>query len=59
MVRREGGRRCLVSPGSGQVCGLILVALPLDAARVPARPYRASGWARRYPREETVPVMIR
>jgi hypothetical protein len=28
-------------PGSGQVCGQILAALPLDAARVPARPCRA------------------
>ena len=59
MGRREGGPQCLVSPGSGQVCGQILAGLPLDAARVPARPYRAPGWARRCPREETVPVMIR
>ncbi len=48
-----------VSPGSGQVWGQILAGLPLDDARVPARPYRAPGWARRCPREETVPVMIR
>jgi len=46
---RQGGQRCLVSPGSGQVCGQILAGLPLDAARVPARPYRAPGWARRCP----------
>ena len=46
---RQGGRRRLVSPGSGRVCGPILAGLPLDAARVPARPYRAPGWARRCP----------
>jgi hypothetical protein len=41
MGRREGGRRCLVSLSSGRVCGQILAGLPVDAARVPARPYRA------------------
>ena len=46
---RQGGRRRLVSPGSGRVCGQILAGLPLDAAQVPARPYRAPGWARRCP----------
>ena len=59
MGRREGGPRCLVSLGSGQVCGQILAGLSLDAARVPAGPYRAPGWARGCPREEIVPVLIR
>jgi hypothetical protein len=36
--RREGGPRCLVSLGSGQVYGQILAGLPLDTARVPPAP---------------------
>lgn len=55
MGHREGRWRYLVSLSSGRVCGQILAALLMDAERVPARPYRAPGWARRCPREETVP----